>query len=370
MTCETCQRQTTAVTIGTSQYCALCGSRIAAGSPSAAAAAPVTKPRSMDFTRGGSPVVSARGTTAHNLHRQTTVSPTRSLDLRRPVVTPKPRGTVHVPDEPAAVAAPPPPPVAAPAVVAAAPAVTASSQPVVAGHPRAPRQHGHEAPIMAARLERAKSVGKSEHISRFGKPESRLVQPEDQPQPTPRVPDTMIAPAAAITAHQTLAPLVPAAAPAQNDPKPGPKWQQYAGVAGAVAIMAGYVWLQNYPKLTIQAAATKAGVAATDPSYLPTSYTLASTSAEPGLLTLSFKSPSQASNLTIAQQRTTWDSKSLLDNYVAGADSNYSSIDGQGLTIYMFNNNQAAWVNHGIWYTIKGTARLSRDQVLKIAYGL
>jgi hypothetical protein len=138
----------------------------------------------------------------------------------------------------------------------------------------------------------------------------------------------------------------------------------------AVTIMAGYVWFQNYPKLAIESAGSRAGMTATLPSYLPSSYNLSRTDTGPGLVTLSFASPSSPDTLTIAQHRTTWDSNSLLDNYISKQTDDYATVEGQGLTIYLYNNNQAAWVNHGVWYSIEGASRLSREQVLKIAYSL
>lgn len=140
--------------------------------------------------------------------------------------------------------------------------------------------------------------------------------------------------------------------------------------AAAVTIMGGYIWLQNYPKFALQNASNQAGLTATLPSYIPSSYTLAHTDTSPGLVTLNFASPTTSSLLKIAQTRTAWDSSSLLDNYVIKHTDDYTTIQGQGLTIYLFNNNQAAWVNHGIWYSIEGATRLSREQILKIAYSL
>jgi hypothetical protein len=134
--------------------------------------------------------------------------------------------------------------------------------------------------------------------------------------------------------------------------------------------MSGYIWLENYPKLALQSASTQAGLNASLPGYLPSSYNLADTQTRPGLVTLSFTSPSAGEILKIKQHRTSWDSHSLLDNYVAKQTDDYSTIHGQGLTLYVFGHNQVAWVNHGIWYSIEGAGRLSREQLLKIAYSL
>ena len=301
----------------------------------------------MDIRRGSAPVVSARGTTARKLHEPAKTGGTHMLDLRASKAVPGHDASSKTVSAPA----PAPKPETEPIILTKA-------SPRLSGRP-----HDHAAASIASRLERAKAVAKSQQVSRFGSDMLSVVEisPPTQPEATP-------IPEAAVTAHATLASLVPT--PESPRRHTAPKWTQYAGVAAAIAVMAGYIWLENYPKLTIQAAAAKAGVAATNPSYLPTSYALAGTNAQPGLLTLSFKSPSETTPLTIAQERTSWDTQSLVDNYVAKADSAYSSVQSQGLTIYLFDQNQAAWVNHGIMYSIKGTARLSRNQVLQIAYGL
>ena len=149
-----------------------------------------------------------------------------------------------------------------------------------------------------------------------------------------------------------------------------PKAGQYATIAAAVLVMGGYIWLQNYPKMAIQSAGSKAGISATLPGYVPSSYQLAKTNTQPGLVTLNFTSPSQPGDLTIAQSRTDWDAVSLLDQYVDAKSTQYTAVQGQGLTIYLYGQNQATWVNHGVWYNIEGSTRLSRDQILKIAYSL
>jgi hypothetical protein len=94
------------------------------------------------------------------------------------------------------------------------------------------------------------------------------------------------------------------------------------------------------------------------------------TETTPGLVTLSFNSPSATETLKIAQAKTDWDSSSLLDNFIIKNTDDYTTVQGQGLTIYLWGNNQAAWVNHGVRYSIEGAARLSREQILKIAYSL
>lgn len=134
--------------------------------------------------------------------------------------------------------------------------------------------------------------------------------------------------------------------------------------------MGGFVWLQNSPKLAFRSAASQAGIDASLPSYIPSSYRQAGpATVASGQLTLAFTSPSAEKPIQITQRRTSWDSASLRENYVGRQSDNYLAVQGQGLTIYVMSDS-VNWVNRGIWYTISGTAKLSREQVLKIAYGL
>lgn len=134
--------------------------------------------------------------------------------------------------------------------------------------------------------------------------------------------------------------------------------------------MGGYIWLQNYPKMAIHAASGRAGFSASLPGYVPTSYNLSGAiDSTPGQISFKFASPG-SQPFTVTQRSTNWDSLALLDNIISKKSSDYAAVEGQGLTIYMYNNNQAAWVNHGIWYSIEGATRLSHDQILKIAYSL
>jgi hypothetical protein len=138
-----------------------------------------------------------------------------------------------------------------------------------------------------------------------------------------------------------------------------------------VTIMGGYIWVSNYPKMTVKAAGSKAGVEASLPNYMPASFDLGNrVSYSPGELSLDFHTSTHAENVHITQRNTSWDSSSLLENFVTKKTEQYSAVEGQGLTVYMYGAGQASWVNHGIWYTIDGNNRLSRDQLLKIIYSL
>ncbi len=263
--------------------------------------------------------------------------------------------------------------------------------------PKSTAHERHEAEING-RLSQAKQYARSAQINKFaGQPaQSRLLGHRHEPVAVGASAAAAAVvsaakirsagpelPALAATHHEAMTRLAPpVAAAAETQPaaafKPAgrshlalsPHSGRVLATAAAVVLMAGYVWVQNYPKLALQAASSKAGLAASLPGYVPSSYNLAHTDTAPGVVTLSFSSPSVAGLLKIAQTRTTWDSSSLLDNFVAKKADDYATVQAQGLTIYLFNNNQATWVNHGTWYSIEGAAKLSREQILKIAYSL
>jgi hypothetical protein len=233
------------------------------------------------------------------------------------------------------------------------------------------------------RFERARKVSRSTQISRFGagsaatapaSTPANTTSPAKAAQPSPELPRH------AATQHEAMSRLprhTPPATPTSAKPKPKvprlhvtPVVTRAVALTAAVVVMGAYIWVQNYPKLALQTAGERAGLSAELPSYMPTSYNLAGTNTGPGLVTLSYKSPSAPDTLKISLHRTTWDSSSLLDNYIAKSADDYAAVQDKGLTIYFWGKNRAAWVNNGIWYSIEGAARLSRQQVLKIAYSL
>jgi Domain of unknown function (DUF4367) len=250
------------------------------------------------------------------------------------------------------------------------------------------------------RFDRAKQYGKSAQISRFGPDAehaqdkfgaptlSALLHPAESAKPAAPAPAPVHhaaleqsmpqMPHLAITHHEALSKMAPTPPPAAAATSPtfssprfalSPNAGRIAATATAIVIMAGYIWVQNFPKLALQSADSRAGIAASLPGYVPSSYNLSQTVTAPGTVTLNFTSPSSPS-LTITQKQSNWDPSSLLDNYIAKNTDDFSTINGEGLTIYLFGQNQATWVNRGIWFNISGATQLSKDDLLKIAYSL
>lgn len=138
----------------------------------------------------------------------------------------------------------------------------------------------------------------------------------------------------------------------------------------ALLLLGGYITYINLPNLSVRVAAAHAGIDATYPEYSPDGYHLNGPVAySPGEVTLNFGSNTNTKlNYALKQRASSWDSQAVLDNYVSKYTPSPNTISSNGLTIYIYgNDNNAAWVNGGILYTISGNALLSTDQIRQIA---
>jgi len=142
------------------------------------------------------------------------------------------------------------------------------------------------------------------------------------------------------------------------------------GIA-AVLILGAYLTYVNIPSISVDFAASQAGIGATYPQYVPDGYHLNQpVTYSDGQVVLKFQSNSTNTGYTIDQTRSSWDSSAVLDNVVKKAvGDNYVTTQERGLTIYSYDNN-AVWVNGGILYTIASTAPLSGEQIRNIATSL
>lgn len=373
MECQNCHKNGFVI-IGNKRYCSNCGTRLDGSA---------TAPRAMSDIKPTAAKPSAAPVSATQLHGKQVGAPTAPvLDLRATQANqPQPEAVAtkdnEPPQPPSGPAATPPPPAISPtpagvnaitAATAPTPAAAATTQPVTPAAPApipmtpAPQSSGNLHPL----------------VKRF--PSHPDVQAKKAVTPVATVPNSVTAPA------PNLEPLPEPTSPAlqhaldnaaklpsptlAQSTKPAPGLASAAAAIAAIAIMGGLIWMQNSPKLAFRTAANQAGVQASLPTYVPSSYRqVGPAQASPGQLVLSFQSNNQDGGLQIIQRRTAWDSNSLRENYVGRQSDEYVAVQGQGLTIYLFGD-RASWVNHGVWYTVQGTSKLSREQVLKVAYGL
>jgi len=150
--------------------------------------------------------------------------------------------------------------------------------------------------------------------------------------------------------------------------------QRMVGVLSAVfalVLLGGYFTYLNMPSLSVRVAAAQAGIDASYPNYRPDGYALSGpVTYTDGRVSMNFKANTGSQNFTISQSKSGWDSDAVLDHYVAPrAGSSYIPYNERGLTIYTYDNN-AAWVNGGILYTVEGNAPLSSEQIRRIATSL
>lgn len=154
-------------------------------------------------------------------------------------------------------------------------------------------------------------------------------------------------------------------------------WQQRQRVGGIVAatfalvLLGGYFTYLNMPSLSVRVAAAQAGIDAGYPNYRPDGYAMnGPVTYSDGRVSMNFKANASDAAFTVNQSESGWNSEAVLDNYVTPrAGSSYVPFTERGLTIYTYDNN-AAWVNGGILYTIEGDAPLSSEQIRRIATSL
>ncbi len=170
---------------------------------------------------------------------------------------------------------------------------------------------------------------------------------------------------------------VPTAQPQQPNTPPKKQKKIASKIASVGLSMAGvillgvYVWQINYPNLALKVAGSKAGISASLPSYMPSGWKVSGDiQANPGSIGYSLQSEDGSKKVSVSEDRTDWDSQALAENYLQSKTDNYTALQAQGLTIYLYNN-QASWVNHGTWYRIEGDNHgLTQDQIIKMATSL
>lgn len=266
--------------------------------------------------------------------------------------------------------------------------------------------------VNPVRLARAQHVAKSHHVRRFAQQRQATPQVAAMPvQPAPgahhrtQTQQTTQTPAAvpvrpvrttSVTGRpaartqyapvRTAAPARTAAiqkdkpadvfeaaiAHARSHEQPAPKLSKrsnrilnWAAGFGAFLLIASFVAYLNMNTIELRIASVRAGFSAQMPSYQPTGYTLGPVKAQKGKVSLSFRSGASTYNIT--QEASDWDSQTLYDNYVA-TTGNPETVESKGRTIYIYNGNNATWVNGGVRYEINGNnASLSSDELVALA---
>jgi hypothetical protein len=150
-----------------------------------------------------------------------------------------------------------------------------------------------------------------------------------------------------------------------------PKWLTAIIVLLILLLVAGFVAWRDVPQVAIRVAGQQAHVKAGLPGYTPAGFSVTGPiSHSGGTVTIQYKSADSGYSYDLAQRSSSWNSTSLAAN-VLGPNSQVQTSQVQGTTVYIYGkNNDATWVNNGVWYTITNHASLSSDQILRIVQSL
>jgi hypothetical protein len=225
------------------------------------------------------------------------------------------------------------------------------------------------------RLQKAGKVPKSHLITHFA--------PLGQ-ESTFEVPTTL--PARSITAapsktksakHKTTADLLEQAilnatshTELPHKPRKKAKRRSLAAASAVVVLAIGFIGYQQVPNLELHTASARAGIKAGLPGYQPAGYSLGQLNYSDGVVATQFHSNSDDRAYTLTQKRSNWDDAALRDSFVAPLDRNYQTADAGGLTVYLYGNGNATWVNGGLWYQVEANGALSNQQLVDLAKSL
>lgn len=151
------------------------------------------------------------------------------------------------------------------------------------------------------------------------------------------------------------------------------KWLLAIGII--VVLILGLLIYLNWPTLNLALVSRRADLKVAAPSYQPTDYKFSSsTSNRKGQIIL-YLTNQNHQTITIAQEKSSWDSDAVLDNFVKPeVGDNYTIYRDQGLTIYTYQKeghlNRLVWVNGGLLYQITADVKVPGEQLRRLATSL
>ncbi len=248
-----------------------------------------------------------------------------------------------------------------------------------------------------SRLGRAKTISKSTLIAKFSagtfQPKTSINQAEPKAlqgevmtnsikaEPTTQPMPSILPSTVATSTHGNIDELVDralAVATAHKEQKPKkrvtkPKIVSAMAMVLFVFLIAGFFAYQYIPNFAMRVASQRAGIDASLPNYQPSGFSFESINTTPGTVVVSYQSNTNDNRLyTVKQKGSSWDSQTLLSNFVKYEDRNYQQdTSNAGRVMYIYDKNNATWVSGGIWYIVEGEkANLTVDQLTKIASSL
>jgi hypothetical protein len=110
----------------------------------------------------------------------------------------------------------------------------------------------------------------------------------------------------------------------------------------------------------------RAGFRAEMPGYNPTGYALhGGIQSSEGKVSMRFSSGD--SSYQVTQEASDWNSATLLDQKTDEKGAPAQTIQSKGRIIYIYNDNNAVWVNGGVRYEISGNAPFDTDELVSLA---
>lgn len=150
-----------------------------------------------------------------------------------------------------------------------------------------------------------------------------------------------------------------------------PKTLSAGSMVLAGLLFGGFFVYQNIPNLAVKVAAARSGVPASLPGYKPAGFALdGPIKYSAGKISINYRSTTDDRNFAITQSTSEWNNEALLDNFVVAERRTYQTYQDKGKTIYIYEDDNATWVEDGVWYQVEGTSSLNSDQLLRIANSL
>lgn len=234
------------------------------------------------------------------------------------------------------------------------------------------------------RAARASKTPLSPRIVRFGQPNIITPQAVDIPAMPNEVPAAVIlhanTPAAQRTADM-FERAIEQATGHEATPLPAGKKGGFVrrrmvhfavGAVVLLAISVGIFGFHANQAVQFKLAANRAGFAATMPGYQPKGFSIADINVSAGQLNLRYASADSINGVgrsfALTEKPVDWTSQDLSAKLANSPTSaNYATLQKAGRTIYIYGQNQAAWVSNGILYQVLGNGALNTQEFAQIA---
>lgn len=237
------------------------------------------------------------------------------------------------------------------------------------------------------RQKRAKNVPLHHLVNRFGLPVTTSPEPEaltpaprsDKaalPAAIPHTAPSVLMPSTIVSStHKQLNNMIDRAMDKADAHKQRPpkhhkrRLVPLASLGLAAVLLIGFYAYQNVPNAALQVAMKRSGVHASLPGYTPSGFAFSGPIRyNDGQLTVNYSSDDNSGrHYDIKVKKSGWNNEALLNEFVQNGNKQYQIMQDAGKTIYIYDDQNATWVEQGSWYTIESSARLNPEQLLKIA---